>query len=131
VPFTYELARFKNQARLVVITTAPALDSDGVRLSGRFDCLLGNRVLIAGTDEPLLDAARALLKLGFDPDGTVAMRHTGADHDAVSGRIGTAAALTVREDCMRFRRYEEFPPTARQYRRVRAPVRPTSQGAIR
>lgn len=78
----------------IVITVVP-LDR-----RGRYRVHLGARLLVAGTRMPLLDSARELIRLGADPDAIaiVVMRHAGAGHDALRGRFGTAAGLTVDED---------------------------------
>jgi hypothetical protein len=64
---------------------------------GRCRVYLGRRLLVAGTRMPLLDAARKLIRLGADPDAIIIMRHTGAGHDALRGRLGAAAELTLEE----------------------------------
>ena len=47
--------------------------------------------------EPLLAAARELLRRGAASGTVLAMRHAGADHDALRGRLGTLARLTVED----------------------------------
>lgn len=60
---------------------------------GRYDAYLGTRLLAAGTRQPLLDGARALLRLGFDPTTVVVLKHIGPDTECLRGRIGTVAGL--------------------------------------
>jgi hypothetical protein len=90
------------QPSAILITIVP-LDC-----RGRYRAYLGLRPLVAGTRTPLLDVARELIRLGADPDTVLVMRHAGAGHDALRGRLGTAAGLTV-EECSdgrpRFRPY--------------------------
>jgi hypothetical protein len=64
----------------------------------RFAARLDVRLLVKSSRTPFLDAARALIALGFHPDSTLVMRHTGSEVDALRARLGTAAGLTV-EDC--------------------------------
>jgi hypothetical protein len=59
----------------------------------RYDAYLGTRLLAAGTRQPLLDGARALLRLGFDPTTVVVLKHIGPDTECLRGRIGTVAGL--------------------------------------
>ena len=64
----------------IVITVAPVANRPGyfaVDLAGVELCRCGI--------EPLLAAARELLQRGMAADATVAMRHAGADHDALRG----------------------------------------------
>lgn len=65
---------------------------------GRFEVRHGDRViLIRSSRQPLLDAARIFLAAGVPPDTRIAMRHAGADHDALRATVGKAAKLTVVE----------------------------------
>jgi hypothetical protein len=45
----------------------------------------------------MLDAARVLLAEGVDPATPIAMRHAGANHDALRSTVGAAAGLTVKD----------------------------------
>jgi hypothetical protein len=47
--------------------------------------------------KPLLDAARRLIELGYNPGSFVEMWHAGADHFSLRARLGDAAKLTVDE----------------------------------
>jgi hypothetical protein len=53
------------------------------------------REFASSSPTPLFDAARTLLAEGVDPATPVAMRHAGADHDALRTTVRTAARLTV------------------------------------
>jgi hypothetical protein len=78
---------------------------------GRFAAHLDGRLLHKSTRQPLLDCARVLLKEGADPQSTIAMRHNGSDHVALSGKIGAVAKLTIEEsddDPMRIRVWKPF-----------------------
>jgi hypothetical protein len=100
----------------IVLTVVP-LDR-----RGRYRVHLGARLFVAGTRMPLLDSARKLIRLGADPDAIVVMRHAGAGHDALRGRFGIAAGLTVDEDRCRFRpvRGGDTAPPMRQTGRAHA-----------
>jgi hypothetical protein len=94
---------------------------------GFFEARLAGRVLCSATRTPFCDSARELIKLGFAEDALLVMRHTGADHDALRGRLGTVARLTVSDDTQgrpKFRRWIA-PPAS-----VAAPtIAPSRQGA--
>jgi hypothetical protein len=47
--------------------------------------------------QPFLDAARVLLAEGTDADTVLVMRHEGTNRDALRGRLGDLAGLTVSE----------------------------------
>ncbi|GAB4240892.1 MAG: hypothetical protein Kow0032_28820 [Methyloligellaceae bacterium] len=70
---------------------------------GRFHC-------------PRLDAARALLALGYPPDAMMTTRHEGKDYDSWKpAPIGALAEWTIEEtdrDGLRRRRYREHPQKA-------------------
>jgi len=76
-----------------------------------FEGYIGDRLVVSGTTQPLLDAARVLLAEGTDPQTRLAMRHQGASHDALAGKIGDLAKLTVHETerGILFRRWEPSP----------------------
>lgn len=65
---------------------------------GKFRACLGERVLHAGSRQPLLDCARILLGEGIDPQARIGMRYAGADDVALTSTVGAAAKLTVREN---------------------------------
>jgi hypothetical protein len=65
--------------------------------AGRYKALVGDRVLVASTRQPLLDGARALLAEGADPDRPLVMRHAGSEVDALIATSIAAAKLTVQE----------------------------------
>ena len=57
-----------------VIIIIPAVNSRGRRLQGAFDGYLGGKWLCRSS-APLLEAARALLRRGYDPTLTIGMAH--------------------------------------------------------
>ena len=62
--------------------------------------------------EPLLSAARELIRHGAPPDTILAMRHAGSDHDALRGQLGALAKLTVQDGqdgAPRLRRWRPSP----------------------
>jgi rubredoxin len=68
----------------------PRLSRFGARLRG------DDRVLCV-SDQPFVDAARALIAEGHDPETALVMRHKGSETIAPTARLGAAAKLTVRE----------------------------------
>jgi hypothetical protein len=86
--------------KLTLVVT-PTLDPDGRRsCSNRgqlFDGTFDGEIVIRRSPQPLLDIARALLAAGIDPATPIAMRHAGAETDALTATIGAAAKLTVSE----------------------------------
>jgi hypothetical protein len=89
--------------------------------SPQFEARLDDRRLVCISMEPLCAAARVLLAEGVEPSTRIAMRHAGADHDALASTVGAAAKLSVREssagDGPRFIRWEASP-----FRTVSPPV---------
>jgi hypothetical protein len=67
----------------------PAFNRHGARLHGKFTVHLDGRQLCISR-EPLLAAARVLIKEGVDPTTQIATRHAGA--------VEVAAKWTVREN---------------------------------
>ena len=69
--------------------------SDGTKHPNAFEARLADAVLCI-SEQPLLDAARALLARGIaQPDDTVVMRHAGSHVDALRARVGVAAGLAI------------------------------------
>jgi hypothetical protein len=93
----------------LVVSVAPVAGRPGY-----FTARLGHRMLVAASRSPFVDSCRTLLARGVNPDTTIAMRHRGADHDALRARLGTAARLTVEESAHGpvFRSYREASPSA-------------------
>ena len=78
----------ENVIRIVVTPASP----------GRFDAFLPDgHALLRDVYEPLLDAAKLLADQGVDPDTVLVMRHQGRSFDAMRGRLGKLAKLTIRE----------------------------------
>ena len=89
----------------------PAFNRHGARLHGKFVVTLDGRQLCISR-QPLLDAARVLINEGIDPTTPIATRHAGADFDAMTSTVGTAAKWTVKENEIQsphFVRWEAFP----------------------
>ena len=103
-------------AHVVIVT--PHIRPDGRKHANAFDARVDG-VLICTSETPFFDAARALLKDGTaDPSDMLVMRHAGAHHDALRGKVGAAAGLRIEET--------GFGPRRRRY----AP-RPTVEGPPR
>lgn len=77
----------------------------------QYDAYLGEDLLCTSRI-PFFDGARVLLRLGYDPDLPLTMRHVGSAYPSfVPVPIGQAAKLTVREndeDGLRVRLYEPY-----------------------
>ena len=69
------------------------------RCPGRYAARIegDDRVLVKKSRQPFLDAARALLREGYDPHLAMVMRHLGSSIDALRGDIGVAAKLKIEE----------------------------------
>ena len=102
----------------------PTLNRHGARLHGKFVVTLDDRQICISR-QPLLDAARILIKEGIDPATPIATRHAGAGFDAMTSTVGAAAKWTVKENEIQsphFVRWEAFPasrvrPSLRQNER--------------
>ena len=105
----------------ITVTISPAARP------GEFAVYTGGRQLLAGSQQPLLDSARALLAEGHAVDAVLVMRHRGSSIDALRSTIGVAAALTVTDS-------RHGTPTFRAFRRGPAgvvaapPMRKTGEG---
>jgi hypothetical protein len=80
----------------ITLTITPSCDDEGRPRPGRYDAAVG-RTLVTSSTTPLLDAARVLAAEGVPPDTRLAMRHAGADHDALTSTVGAAARFRVQE----------------------------------
>jgi hypothetical protein len=82
----------------IVIVTTPSFDRHGKRRHGRFDVRLqgSEEIICLGTQQPLLDASRVLLRRGFDP-ATVIYKVRSDNPTVVTMRapIGVAAKFDV------------------------------------
>jgi hypothetical protein len=76
----------------MIIKVSPLADAPG-----RFLAQLGDRVLVASSRQPFLDAARVLLADGCDPATVIVMRHAASDFDALRSTVGFAAGLVVED----------------------------------
>ena len=90
-------AQAANTTVTVIIEVAPARNRAGTLVPASFTVKIGTRILVQATRQPLLDTARALLRLGFDRATRLILRHDGSNIDSISTLIGTAARLTVDE----------------------------------
>ena len=84
----------------LVLVVSPTINRKGMRATSvrgpLFDGRLADgRLLVSGSVQPLLDAGRALLEEGRDPETPIVMRHSGSNADALRGTVGAAAGLTV------------------------------------
>ena len=112
-----------------------AFDRRGNRLHGKFVASLDGRQVCVSR-QPLLDCARILIAEGADPKTPFATRHEGADFDALTSTVGTAAKWTVRENEIQsptFVPWNAFPRDAVQspVRFSGAPLPDTGQAAER
>lgn len=57
----------------------------------------GVRVLVRSSRQPLLDAARELLAVGYPPETVLTTRHQGSDIVAQRSTVGEAAKWTIKE----------------------------------
>lgn len=83
-------ARLPDSAALVLVLRA--------RGRSRFDALLGETHPVKASANPISDAARVLHRQGYRDNRILIARHDGADHYAISGRLGVWRRLRVRED---------------------------------
>lgn len=75
----------------VVITIEP------VGRHGRFRARLDERVIVAATTQPFLDAARILIAKGCDPSAVIEMRRAGSTDFDLRGPLGVAARLDIKD----------------------------------
>ena len=66
-------------------------------LPGHFAAAVNGLFIVLSSRQPLLDTCRALLADGADPNSWVIMRHAGSDVDALRGKVGLLARLTIEE----------------------------------
>jgi hypothetical protein len=106
---------------------------------GRYDARLSDGSVVGDpSKQPFVDMARRLFALGYDPTTVLVMRHAGSDIDALTGRIGAAAKLRVKEGKGRPRFVAWDPPrrvealaSARAERVTRVADPPTSEPHVR
>ena len=55
------------------------------------------RLLVRSSSVPFCDAARELIRIGYSPESMLVMRREGSQVEALRGRIGPAAGLTVED----------------------------------
>jgi hypothetical protein len=64
---------------------------------GRYAAEVAGEIIVPATRMPFLAACRELVRRGYDPTTRAVMRHAGSTTDSLSGPIGEAAKLTVRD----------------------------------
>jgi hypothetical protein len=80
------------------------------RRPGHYDARLEDGcVIVRGSRQPFLDAARALIKRDADPSIILEMFHDGATHHALRAKLAHAAKLAV-EDRIRGGKPPRFVP---------------------
>lgn len=58
--------------------------------------VVGTDIVVTATASPFIAAAQALVERGAPPTAILVMRWDGADHDALTGPLGAAAAQRAR-----------------------------------
>jgi len=64
---------------------------------GKYAVEVAGEFIVRLTREPFLAGCRALIERGYDPTARAVLRHAGSTTDSLTGPIGEAAKLTVRE----------------------------------
>jgi hypothetical protein len=96
--------------QVIEIVIAKGKRSNGTPHPFLFDCWFENSArLLCTSRQPFLDAARALLALGCQPNAILVMRHAGSSVEALRASLQVAARLTV-DECngTRFARWKSF-----------------------
>jgi hypothetical protein len=96
------IQQFNSHVRLVIVSPNGS--------PGHFDAMCGNEMLVLSSRQPFLDAARVLESRGADTNGWLIGRHAGSDVDAVRGKVGVLARLTVSEEDNRPPRFKRWKP---------------------
>jgi hypothetical protein len=63
----------------------------------RFDAFFAESRIVTASAQAISDAARALHRLGYADGHVLAVRHRGANHDAIIGPLGVWRRLRVRD----------------------------------
>jgi hypothetical protein len=82
----------------ITIVVSPSFDRRGKRRHGRFDARLQgcDEIICEGTQQPLLDASRVLLRGGFDPSTVICkVRSNAPTIVTMRAPIGVASRYTV------------------------------------
>jgi hypothetical protein len=106
-----------------------AVTVEPLEAPGLFEVRLAGRPLCQASRVPFCDAARRLLKLGFQPSATLVMRSPGSTVDRLRASLGVVAELTVAEDnrgAPRFRRWKPVPAQVREGSAQTAPIAPVA-----
>jgi hypothetical protein len=78
---------------------------------GRFSATLPNgHTIVTSSRTPFLDAARALLSQGANPNDTLQAHHKGSSTIALRGNLGRMAKLTVIEEQIAGLRIRQWEP---------------------
>src|SRR5262249_44705977 len=88
--------------------------SNEVRLCTISDATVNGELLVRSSRTPFTATARVLLDRGIDSNSWLIMRHRGSEVDALRGKVGVAARLTVKEPDRgraHFARYVPFSPS--------------------
>jgi hypothetical protein len=124
--------------QVIEIVIAKGKRSNGTPRPFLFDCWLENsEQFLCTSRQPFLDAARALIALGCQPNAILVMRHSGSSVEAIRASLQVAARLTV-DECngTRFARWKAFSNSVGSTRREEAAhprddgVRPESGSSI-
>jgi hypothetical protein len=83
--------------RTIEIIVSRHIRSNGKPHRSDFDCHIDGRAFLCTSRQPFLEAARALIAMGFRPDVVLVMRHAGSRVVALRASIGVAARLTIDE----------------------------------
>lgn len=98
---------------MITITIQPAQHNGHDDPSGRYLAYNGDQFLCSSR-QPLLDAARILIKQGHNPNTPIEMRRKNNPNVvALRSTIGQAAKLTVREDAQKGPTFEHWKPFPR------------------
>jgi hypothetical protein len=109
---TLSLSNNGNIGKLVIIIKPELRNTSRPPQRQRYEARLeGCDSVLCVSETPFFDGARALIRQGYDREFRLVMRHDGSANEALSGKLGIAANLTVKE-------YDDgrCPPTFAPYR---------------
>src|SRR5262249_44251250 len=113
--------QWSNEVRLCTISLSCTPD--------HYDATVNGELLVRSSRTPFTATARVLLDRGIDSNSWLIMRHRGSEVDALRGKVGVAARLTVKEPDRgraHFARYVPFSPSP-----VKPPCGETANSIIR
>lgn len=108
---------------LITLLLRPKIEPGGFRLD-RFEAYTEAGEYVTTSRRPLLDGARALLALGYDPATLLTVRHEGGPSSFEPKPIGALAEWTVVERDKRGLQLDRWRPEPGS----RIPVLPTGKG---